>query len=31
MWDKLDAMIDDFTIEKAVIYSEILEPKFKQY
>ena len=28
---KLDAMIDDFTIEKAVIYSEILEPKFKQY
>ena len=27
----LDAMIDDFTIEKAVIYSEILEPKFKQY
>lgn len=24
-------MIDDFTIEKAVIYSEILEPKFKQY
>lgn len=28
---ELDAMIDDFTIEKAVIYSEILEPKFKQY
>ena len=26
---ELDAMIDDFTIEKAVIYSEILEPKFK--
>lgn len=28
---ELDAMIDDFTIEKAVIYSEILEPKFKEY
>lgn len=28
---ELDAMIDDFSIEKAVIYSEILEPKFKQY
>ena len=28
---ELDVMIDDFTIEKAVIYSEILEPKFKQY
>lgn len=28
---ELNAMIEDFTIEKAVIYSEILEPKFKQY
>ena len=28
---ELDAMIDDFSIEKAVIYSEILEPKFKEY
>ena len=28
---ELEAMIDDFTMEKAVIYSEILEPKFKQY
>lgn len=28
---ELDTMIEDFTIEKAVIYSEILEPKFKQF
>lgn len=26
-----DQMIDDFTIEKAVIYAEILKPKYKEY
>lgn len=26
-----EAIINDFSLEKAVIYSEILEPKFKQY
>ena len=28
---EIEAIIDDFTMEKAVIYAEILEPKFKQY
>lgn len=28
---ELERMIDDFTLEKAVIYAEILEPKFKEY
>lgn len=28
---ELQAIIDDFTMEKAVIYAEILEPKFKEY
>ncbi len=26
-----DRMIDDFTIEKAVIYAEILKPKYEEY
>lgn len=29
--NELQAIINDFTMEKAVIYSEILEPKFKEY
>lgn len=28
---ELERMIDDFTLEKAVVYAEILEPKFKEY
>lgn len=28
---ELQAIINDFTMEKAVIYAEILEPKFKEY
>ena len=28
---EVERMVEDFSIEKAVIYSEILEPKFKQF
>lgn len=28
---EVERMVEDFSIEKAVIYAEILEPKFKQY
>ena len=28
---RIETMIDDFSLEKAVIYAEILQPKFKEY
>ena len=28
---RIEAVIDDFSLEKAVIYAEILQPKFKEY
>lgn len=29
--DELDQIVNDFSIEKAVIYAEILKPKYKEY
>ena len=28
---ELDSVVDDFSLEKAIIYAEILEPKYKEY
>ena len=28
---RIEAVVDDFSLEKAVIYAEILQPKFKEY
>ncbi|MBE6204179.1 MAG: hypothetical protein E7136_02600 [Rikenellaceae bacterium] len=29
--EELDQIVDDFSIEKAVIYAEILKPKYEEY
>ena len=29
--DELDQIVNDFSIEKAVIYAEILKPKYEEY
>ena len=29
--ERIEEILDDFSIEKAVIYSEILNPKYKEY